>query len=204
MTAENKKNSLEKPFLTTREAAAWLGTHQRTRSRKCGSMATDRSTASTVVICAITSTTSWPGRRLASESRPPMSRDPARLRGQMTVLAIVSIALVATIAVPTNAHLPWLIYNASGSASLGFHAVENRAPSRRNMVVGRPSVTIKKLLANHGVLPRGVLFGSTQLPSPVTIFVGSRACYTRAARPPPSRSTVTLKASPPPFRERPG
>jgi excisionase family DNA binding protein len=25
MTAENKKNSLEKPFLTTREAAAWLG-----------------------------------------------------------------------------------------------------------------------------------------------------------------------------------
>jgi hypothetical protein len=39
----------------------------------------------------------------------------------MTVLAIVSIALVATIAVPTNARLPWLIYNASGSAQLAFH-----------------------------------------------------------------------------------
>jgi hypothetical protein len=42
-----------------------------------------------------------------------MSRDPARLRGEKTVLAIVSIALVATIAVPTNARLPWLIHNAS-------------------------------------------------------------------------------------------
>jgi hypothetical protein len=31
------------------------------------------------------------------------------------------IALVATRAVPANAHLPWLIYNASGSAQLAFH-----------------------------------------------------------------------------------
>jgi type IV secretory pathway protease TraF len=85
-----------------------------------------------------------------------MSRDPARLRGEKTVLAIVSIALVATIAVPTNARLPWLIHNASGSAPLGFYGVENRTPSRCDMVVVRPSATPENLFANHGVLPRAM------------------------------------------------
>jgi hypothetical protein len=80
--------------------------------------------------------------------------------GQITGLAIVSIALVATREVPANAHPPCLIYNASGSAQLGFHEVENRTPSRRNMVVVRSSVTLENLVANHGVLPRGILFGS--------------------------------------------
>jgi type IV secretory pathway protease TraF len=75
----------------------------------------------------------------------------------MTVLAIVSIALVATVAVPTNGGLPWLIYNASGSAQLGFYGVENRTPSRRDMVVVRPSATLRKLLANHSVLPAACL-----------------------------------------------
>jgi hypothetical protein len=60
---------------------------------------------------------------------------------------------------PANALLPWLIYNASG-APLGVHRVE-RTPSRRNMVVVRPSVTLENLVANHGLLPRGALFGST-------------------------------------------
>jgi conjugative transfer signal peptidase TraF len=83
-----------------------------------------------------------------------MSRDPARLRGQMTVLAIVSIALVATIAVPTNARLPWLIYNASGSAQLGFYGVENRTPSRRDMVVVR----------NHQKTPREPWFPARGVP----------------------------------------
>ena len=65
--------------------------------------------------------------------------DPARLHGQMTVLAIVSIALVATIVVPTNARLPWLIYNASASAQLGFYGVENLTPSRPRPG-GRPAI----------------------------------------------------------------
>jgi type IV secretory pathway protease TraF len=68
-----------------------------------------------------------------------------------TVLAIVSIALVATIAVPPR---PWLIYSASGSAHLGFHGVENRTPFRRDMVVVRPSAALENLLASHGLLPR--------------------------------------------------
>jgi hypothetical protein len=56
----------------------------------------------------------------------------------------VSIALVATIAVPANARLRWLIHNASGSAQLGFHAVEDRTPSRRHMVVVRPFRNARK------------------------------------------------------------
>jgi hypothetical protein len=42
ITTENKKNSLEKPFLTTREAPAWLRSTKNTLA-KCVSMQTDRS-----------------------------------------------------------------------------------------------------------------------------------------------------------------
>jgi type IV secretory pathway protease TraF len=85
-----------------------------------------------------------------------MSRDPARLGGQMTVFAIVSIALVATIAVPPNARLPWLIYNASGNAQLSFYGVGKSHSVSPRLVVVRLSVTLENLLANHGVLPRAV------------------------------------------------
>jgi type IV secretory pathway protease TraF len=74
----------------------------------------------------------------------------------MTVVAIVSIALVATIAVPTNARLSWLIYDGPASTPLAFLAVENRTPSRRDTVLVRPSATRENLLANHGVVPRGL------------------------------------------------
>jgi hypothetical protein len=50
------------------------------------------------------------------------------------------IALVAThCGPPANAHLPWLIYNASGSAQLGFYGVKNLTPSRPRPG-GRPAI----------------------------------------------------------------
>jgi conjugative transfer signal peptidase TraF len=77
-------------------------------------------------------------------------------RGQIFVLAIVSIILVAAIAIPTRARVPWLIYNGSGSAPLGFYRVNRRPPARGDMAVIRPSATIESLLATHGLLPSGV------------------------------------------------
>jgi len=54
---------------------------------------------------------------------------------------------------------------------------------RGDMMIVRPSETLKKLRPNHGVLPCGALFVSTQLPPAVTTSGGSRAWYTRAERP---------------------
>jgi type IV secretory pathway protease TraF len=85
-----------------------------------------------------------------------MFADPARLREQIVVLAILSIIQVAAIAFPTHAHVPWLIYNASGSAPLGFYRVDYRAASRGDMAVIRPSATLETLLATRGLLPPGV------------------------------------------------
>jgi type IV secretory pathway protease TraF len=79
--------------------------------------------------------------------------------GQITVLAI---ALVATLAVPHQCYLPWLIYNASGSALLGFHGGrKSHSVPPRNMVVVRPSATLAKRLANHCLGPAAYFFVST-------------------------------------------
>jgi conjugative transfer signal peptidase TraF len=85
-----------------------------------------------------------------------MFADPARLREQIVVLAILSIIQVAAIAIPTYAQAPWLIYNASGSAPLGFYRVDHHLPSRGDMAVIRPLATVANLLANRGLLPPGV------------------------------------------------
>ena len=85
-----------------------------------------------------------------------MFADPARLREQIVVLGILSIIQVAAIAFPTYAHAPWLIYNATGSAPLGFYRVDYRAASRGDMAVIRPSATVANLLATRGLLPLGV------------------------------------------------
>ena len=79
--------------------------------------------------------------------------------------AIVSITVATTLAVPTDAHLPRLIFSASGSAPLGLRGgrKSHPAPPRHD---GRSAIaTLEMRLANHGVPPRGTLFASTQLPS---------------------------------------
>jgi len=51
------------------------------------------------------------------------------------------------------------------------------------MVVVRPSAALEKFPVDHGVLPHGVLFASTQSPSAMTKSGGPQAWYTRAERP---------------------
>jgi len=85
-----------------------------------------------------------------------MNADPARLRGQIVVLAVLSGVLVAAIAIPTTTHTPRLVYNASGSAPIGFYRVENRPPSRGDIAVVRPSKTLETMLVTRGLLPPGI------------------------------------------------
>jgi conjugative transfer signal peptidase TraF len=85
-----------------------------------------------------------------------MSADPTRLRLQFPVLSILSIALVAAIALPTKSPIPWIVYNASGSAPIGWYRIEHRPPSRGDIVVIRPSETLRSLLAAHAFLPPGI------------------------------------------------
>ena len=85
-----------------------------------------------------------------------MNADPARFRGQIVVLAILSVVLVAAIAIPTTTHTPRLVYNASGSAPIGFYHVEIRPPLRGDIAVVRPSQTLETLLLRRGLLPPGV------------------------------------------------
>jgi len=85
-----------------------------------------------------------------------MNADPARLRQELVIFAILSIALVAGIALPTKSHVPLIVYNASGSAPIGWYRIEDRPPSRGDVVLIRPSETLQSLLVKHSVLPRGI------------------------------------------------
>ena len=51
------------------------------------------------------------------------------------------------------AEVPFLIYNASGSAPLGFYYLERRMPSRGELAVFKPPPAVELLIMAHGMLP---------------------------------------------------
>jgi len=99
-----------------------------------------------------------------------MSPDSARRDEQFAVLAILSIVVSASL-MSVNSSLPRLIYNASGSAPIGWYRVESRLPSRGDLVVIRPSETLQSLLVGHAALPPGI-----PLLKRVVAVVGDRVC----------------------------
>jgi conjugative transfer signal peptidase TraF len=102
-----------------------------------------------------------------------MSADPVRIRQELLIFAILSIALLGDIALPTRSHVPLIVYNASGSAPIGWYRIENRPPSRGDTVLIQPSNTLQLLFANHAVLPPGV-----PLLKRVIALGGDRVCRT--------------------------
>lgn len=84
-----------------------------------------------------------------------MRIDLARLRFQITVLAAVS-AVNITMLIGLDVHVPLVIYNASGSAPLGFYYVADRLPKRGEMVVVKPAPAIELMIIAHGMLPPSV------------------------------------------------
>jgi conjugative transfer signal peptidase TraF len=81
--------------------------------------------------------------------------DRARLRLQIAVLAAISAAYVATL-IGLDVRVPLVIYNASGSAPLGFYYLENRQLARGEFAVIKPRPAIELMLAASGILPPSV------------------------------------------------
>ena len=79
----------------------------------------------------------------------------ARLRGKAAVLAVISVSIVLTI-VALAPRAPLIVYNASGSAPLGFYRVENRLPERGEIAVIEPPPLIELMLVVRGLLPPSV------------------------------------------------
>jgi conjugative transfer signal peptidase TraF len=84
-----------------------------------------------------------------------MCADLLRRCDRILVVAILLMAAAAVV-MPIREHRPWLLYNASGSAPIGFYRIDYRSPERGETAVIRPSATLEKLLSTHGLLPPGV------------------------------------------------
>jgi conjugative transfer signal peptidase TraF len=64
----------------------------------------------------------------------------------------MSASLVASlVAIPP--HTPLIVYNASGSAPLGFYRLENRFPERGEIVIVQPPPLIELMIVARGILP---------------------------------------------------
>jgi conjugative transfer signal peptidase TraF len=84
-----------------------------------------------------------------------MRIDPARLRLQIAMMAAISAAYVAML-VGFDVNAPLVIYNASGSAPLGFYYLENRLPRRGELAVIKPPPALELMIVVRGILPSSV------------------------------------------------
>ncbi|WP_334389808.1 S26 family signal peptidase [Bradyrhizobium sp. AZCC 2262] len=77
------------------------------------------------------------------------------MRSKLMILAGVSVGLVATLAsIPPQT--PLIVYNASGSAPLGFYLVESRLPALGEIAVVQPPPLIELMIVARGILPPAV------------------------------------------------
>jgi conjugative transfer signal peptidase TraF len=84
-----------------------------------------------------------------------MRIDRARLGLQIAVLAAISAASVAML-IGFGVRAPVIIYNASGSAPLGFYYLVDRMPARGELAVVRPPPSIELMIVQRGILPPSV------------------------------------------------
>jgi conjugative transfer signal peptidase TraF len=76
-------------------------------------------------------------------------------RSKLMILAGISVGLVATLAsIPPQT--PLIVYNATGSAPLGFYRVESRLPARGEIAVVQPPPLIELMIVARGILPPAV------------------------------------------------
>ncbi|MGY3610481.1 MULTISPECIES: S26 family signal peptidase [unclassified Bradyrhizobium] len=100
--------------------------------------------------------------------------DRARLRRHLAVLSATCASIVAILISFANER-PLLIYNASGSAPLGFYYLEQRLPARGELALFRPPPAIELLIIAHGALP-----GPVPLLKHVAAAGGDEVCRTKA------------------------
>src|SRR5215831_15379561 len=97
------------------------------------------------VMSAIISKTSSNIPKRASGGRPPMLIDRIKRRRRLAVLWAMSASIVATL-ISFPAEVPLLIYNASGSAPLGFYYLAQRMPLRGELAVYKPPPAVELLI----------------------------------------------------------
>jgi conjugative transfer signal peptidase TraF len=78
-----------------------------------------------------------------------------RFRLQVRMLAVISAAMIATI-VGIGNRTPFVVYNASGSAPLGFYRLEGRLPQRGETAVVAPPPLVELMLIAREILPVSV------------------------------------------------
>ncbi|MCA6111794.1 S26 family signal peptidase [Bradyrhizobium sp. CNPSo 4026] len=81
-----------------------------------------------------------------------MPIDRARLWRQATILSAMCAGIV-TLLIWSVPAVPLLIYNASGSAPLGFYYMEQRLPMRGELAVFKPPPAVELLIITHQILP---------------------------------------------------
>lgn len=84
-----------------------------------------------------------------------MRHDPARLPFTLGIFAAISGTFVAAL-VTFNIRVPLIVYNASGSAPLGFYRVEQRLPRQGEMAVVEPPRAVELMVVERGMLPMNV------------------------------------------------
>ncbi len=84
-----------------------------------------------------------------------MRIDHKHLRRQVPVLAAMCAAVVVML-VSFGSHAPLVVYNATGSAPLGFYYLENRLPGRGETAVVQPPPLIELMIVARGILPPSV------------------------------------------------
>lgn len=102
-----------------------------------------------------------------------MRIDPHRPFRNGTILATMCGGIV-TLLVAFADRAPLLIYNASGSAPLGFYYLERRLPLRGELAVLRPPPSIELLIVAHEILPPKV-----PLLKQVAALAGEEVCRSR-------------------------
>ena len=81
--------------------------------------------------------------------------DRARPWRQVAVLSAMCAGTIAML-MSAAAEEPLLIYNASGSAPLGFYYLERRLPVRGELAVFKPPPAIELMIIAHRILPAAV------------------------------------------------
>ena len=96
-----------------------------------------------------------------------------RQRKRVAILATVSAGFVAMLA-SLQTHAPLVLYNASGSAPLGFYRVENRLPQRGETAIVQPPPLIEMM-----IVARGILAPDIPLVKQVAAMGGDEVCRSK-------------------------
>jgi conjugative transfer signal peptidase TraF len=85
-----------------------------------------------------------------------MSDDNGRCHTPSGVLAAIVIIVAAIALMPRQSRALRVVYNASGSAPIGWYRIEHGAPGRGDLVLFTPSPPLESMLVTHGILRPGI------------------------------------------------